>query len=136
MSSINISPMPMPLTNSNGILPHDISAAAAPPTFDVSMFKSYLLSLLPPILGASSEELLSLFDDECEERVTRFTADGGGMIYIIKIKEIQKLELSLLHLQQNVEIPETHLIIHPIIQWAAEQAQAANVQLNISFIPA
>ncbi|KAI6100746.1 dynein heavy chain, N-terminal region 1-domain-containing protein [Pisolithus croceorrhizus] len=243
MSSINISPMPMPLTNSNGILPHDISAAAAPPTFDVSMFKSYLLSLLPPVLGTSSEELFSLFDDEFEERVTRFTADGGGMIYIVKIKEIQKvrlpkdlhlpghlrhiaedappqyyyqlasqltyspsnamalalikcghaldplaplatqlhilnlfggeetpyeslhavvscgvkpwfdafvgargtgkegdtkmgipmtkkkfaeLELSLLHLQQNVEIPETHLIIHPVIQWAAEQAQAAN----------
>ncbi|KAI6146941.1 cytoplasmic dynein heavy chain 1 [Pisolithus thermaeus] len=194
--------------------------AAAPPTFDVSMFKSYLLSLLPPILGTSSEELFSLFDDEFEERVTQFTADGGGMIYIIKIKEIQKdappqyyyqlasqltyspsnamalalikcghaldplaplatqlhilnlfggeetpyeslhavvscgvkpwfdafvgargtgkegdtkmgipmtkkkfaeLELSLLHLQQNVEIPETHLIIHPVIQWATEQ---------------
>ncbi|KAI6102804.1 dynein heavy chain, N-terminal region 1-domain-containing protein [Pisolithus sp. B1] len=188
------------------------------------MFKSYLLSILPPVLGTSSEELFSLFDDEFEERVTRFTADGGGMIYIIKIKEIQKdappqyyyqlasqlmysplnamalalikcghaldplaplatqlhilnlfggeempyeslhtvvscgvkpwkvtpkwvcipmtknkftkLELSLLHLQENVEIPETHLIIHPIIQWAMEQAQAANVQPNISFIPA
>ncbi|KAI6106472.1 dynein heavy chain, N-terminal region 1-domain-containing protein [Pisolithus croceorrhizus] len=238
VSSINISPTPTPLTNSNGVLPHDISAAAAPPTFDVSMFKSYLLSLLPPILGTSSEELFSLFDDEFEERVTQFTADGGGMIYIIKIKEIQKvrlpkdlhlpghlrhvaedappqyyyqlasqltyspsnamalalikcghaldplaplatqlhilnlfggeetpyeslhavvscgvkpwfdafvgargtgkegdtkmgipmtkkkfaeLELSLLHLQQNVEIPETHLIIHPVIQWATEQ---------------
>ncbi|KAI6112760.1 hypothetical protein F5141DRAFT_1272528 [Pisolithus sp. B1] len=207
MSSLNISPTLMPLMNSNGILPHDISAAAAPPTFDMSMFKSYLLSLLPPILGTSSEELFSLFDNEFEERVTQFTADGGGMIYIVKIKEIQKcghaldplaplatqlhilnlfsgeetpyeslhavvscgvkpwfdvfvgargtgkegdtkmgipmmkkkfteLELSLLHLQQNIEIPETHLIIHPIIQWAVEQAQAANVQPNILFIPA
>ncbi|KAI6096390.1 dynein heavy chain, N-terminal region 1-domain-containing protein [Pisolithus sp. B1] len=42
-------------------------------------------------------------------------------------KKFTELELSLLHLQQNVEIPETHLIIHPIIQQAAEQAQAANV---------
>ncbi|KAI6101817.1 dynein heavy chain, N-terminal region 1-domain-containing protein [Pisolithus sp. B1] len=187
------------------------------------MFKSYLLSLLPPILGTSSEELFSLFDNEFEERVTWFTADGGGMIYIVKIKEIQKvrlpkdlhlpghlrhcgraldplaplatqlhilnlfsgeempyeslhavmscgvkpwfdvfatpkwvcktcsnpfhysnhgsgipmtkkkfteLELSLLHLQQNVEIPETHLIIHPIIQQAVEQSIQAVTKLS------
>jgi len=36
-------------------------------------------------------------------------------------KKFAELELSLLHLQQNVEIPETHLIIHPIIQRAVEQ---------------
>jgi hypothetical protein len=37
-------------------------------------------------------------------------------------KKFAELELSLLHLQQNVEIPETHLIIHPVIQRAVEQA--------------
>lgn len=36
-------------------------------------------------------------------------------------KKFAELELSLLHLQQNVEIPETHLIIHPLIQRAVEQ---------------
>jgi len=36
-------------------------------------------------------------------------------------KRLAELERSLLHLQQNVEIPETHLIIHPIIQRAVEQ---------------
>jgi len=36
-------------------------------------------------------------------------------------KKFAELELSLLHLQQNVEIPETHLVIHPIIQRAVEQ---------------
>jgi dynein heavy chain 1 len=36
-------------------------------------------------------------------------------------KKFAELELSLLHLQQNVEIPETHLIIHPTIQRAVEQ---------------
>ena len=35
-------------------------------------------------------------------------------------KKFAELELSLLHLQQNVEIPETHLIIHPVIQKAVE----------------
>lgn len=66
-------------------------------------------------------------------------------------KKFAELELSLLHLQQNVEIPETHLIIHPIIQRAVEQvrvilggvyhrltfiqAHAANTRPNISHIP-
>jgi hypothetical protein len=36
-------------------------------------------------------------------------------------KKFAELELSLLHLQQNVEIPETHLIIHPTIQKSVEQ---------------
>ena len=38
-------------------------------------------------------------------------------------KKFAELELSLLHLQQNVEIPETHLVIHPIIQKAVEQVR-------------
>jgi hypothetical protein len=38
-------------------------------------------------------------------------------------KKFAELELSLLHLQQNVEIPETHLVIHPVIQRAVEQVQ-------------
>ena len=68
-------------------------------------------------------------------------------------KKFAELELSLLHLQQNVEIPETHLIIHPMIQRTVEQvivtlfinsfystmsykAQAAGTRPNISQIPA
>lgn len=39
-------------------------------------------------------------------------------------KKFAELELSLLHLQQNVEIPEIHLIIHPVIQKAVEQVGA------------
>ncbi|KAF8235729.1 hypothetical protein L208DRAFT_1537110, partial [Tricholoma matsutake] len=50
-------------------------------------------------------------------------------------KKFAKLELSLLHLQQNVEIPETHLVIHPVIQRAVEQAVAMGTQPNISHIP-
>lgn len=75
-----------PLTNSNGVLPHD-SPVDTPAPFDVSLFRSYLLSLLPPVLGALPEELGSLFDDEFEERITRFAAEGGGVIYVVKAKE-------------------------------------------------
>ncbi|KAG1741853.1 dynein heavy chain, N-terminal region 1-domain-containing protein [Suillus paluster] len=223
-----------PLTNSNGALPHD-SPVDTPPSFDTSLFRSYLMSLLPPVLGAQPEEFVSLFDEEFDERVTRFAAEGGGVIYVVKTrdeaeedappsysyhltsqltyspasvtslalikrgptldpvtplatqlhilnlfggeetpyeslhavvscgvkpwfdafvgargggkdgdskmgipmtkKKFAELELSLLHLQQNVEIPETHLIIHPVIQRAVEQAQGSGVRPNISHIP-
>ena len=47
-------------------------------------------------------------------------------------KKFAELELSLLHLQQNVEIPETHLIIHPVIQKAVEQVRVAHCALVMS----
>ena len=50
-------------------------------------------------------------------------------------KKFAELELSLLHLQQNVEIPETHLIIHPVIQKAVEQAQGNGTRPSINNIP-
>jgi Dynein heavy chain, N-terminal region 1 len=50
-------------------------------------------------------------------------------------KKFAELELSLLHLQQNVEIPETHLVIHPNIQRAIAEAQANGQRPNISLIP-
>ncbi|KAG2064001.1 cytoplasmic dynein heavy chain 1 [Suillus decipiens] len=223
-----------PLTNSNGALPHD-SPVDTPPPFDTSVFRTYLESLLPPVLGTQPEELVGLFDEEFDERVTRFAAEGGGVIYVVKTKDeteedvpqtysyhltshltyspasitslalikrgptldpvtplatqlhilnlfggeetpyeslhavvscgvkpwfdafvgargggkdgdskmgipmtkkkFAELELSLLHLQQNVEIPETHLIIHPVIQRAVEQARASGARPNISHIP-
>ncbi|KAJ7243639.1 dynein heavy chain, N-terminal region 1-domain-containing protein [Mycena rebaudengoi] len=50
-------------------------------------------------------------------------------------KKFAELELSLLHLQQNVEIPETNLVIHPNIQRAVEQAQAAGTRPSINDLP-
>ena len=38
-------------------------------------------------------------------------------------KKFAELELSLLHLKQNVEIPEAHLSVHPAIRKAVAQAR-------------
>jgi hypothetical protein len=73
-------------TNSNGIIPHDHGAIVSQP-FDSSVFRSYLLSLLPPVLGASLQELESIFDDEFDERVSRFAAEGGVVIYVVKVRD-------------------------------------------------
>ncbi len=55
--------------------------------FDPSIFRSYLLALIPPFLGASPDELETIFDDEFEERISRFAGEGGGVIYVVKKKE-------------------------------------------------
>ncbi|KAF9527881.1 cytoplasmic dynein heavy chain 1 [Crepidotus variabilis] len=235
-------------TTTNGTH-HDDSSNSTPgastsngTAFDPEIFRRYLKSLLPPVIGASPEDLEGLFDDEFEERAVRFSADTGGVVYVVQVKEesddesnptysyhltqqltyhpshvttlalikrgptldpltplaqqlhflnlfggdetpyqslhavvssgvkpwfdafvgargakdggaggagaadtkmgipmtkkkFAELELSLLHLQQNVEIPETHLIIHPVIQRAVEQASLASTRPNISHIP-
>lgn len=39
-------------------------------------------------------------------------------------RKFAELELALIHLQQNVEIPETHLTIHPAISQAVATANS------------
>jgi dynein heavy chain 1 len=60
---------------------------AEPSTYDPGIFRDYLLALLPPVIGALPSELESLFDDAYEERVAQFAAEGGGVIYVIKVKD-------------------------------------------------
>ena len=45
-------------------------------------------------------------------------------------KKFAKLELFHLHLQRNVEIPETHLLIHPTIQRVVSEALATDTRLT------
>ena len=51
-------------------------------------------------------------------------AGGGGGETKLGIpttkKKFAELELSFLHLQLKVEIPETNLVVHPVIQRAVE----------------
>ena len=50
-------------------------------------------------------------------------------------KRWTELELSLSHLQQNVEIPEVLLPFHPVVQSALEDASARSVRPTIDLIP-
>ena len=49
-------------------------------------------------------------------------------------KKITELELSLLHLQQNVEIPEISLNIHPVVQKTVEQAEQEGKHVFVDMI--
>ena len=65
----------------------DHSSSEPTSTFDPEIFRQYLLHLLPPVLGANVADLDSLFDHEFAERVSRFAADTGGVIYVVQAKD-------------------------------------------------
>lgn len=67
--------------------PEPTPAPAAATPFDPEIFRTYLTNLLPPVIGANVSDLNTLFDDEFEERVSRFAADNGGVIYVVQVKE-------------------------------------------------
>ncbi|KAF8477357.1 dynein heavy chain, N-terminal region 1-domain-containing protein [Kalaharituber pfeilii] len=50
-------------------------------------------------------------------------------------KKLAELELSLLHLQQNIEIPELSLTLHPVVQKAIDQAKQTGTRATIDLIP-
>ncbi|KAG0049018.1 hypothetical protein BGZ83_006135 [Gryganskiella cystojenkinii] len=56
--------------------------------------------------------------------------DGKMGIPMAK-KKIAELELSLLHLQQNVEIPEISLNIHPVIQRAIDECREEGRRVTV-----
>jgi dynein heavy chain 1 len=45
-------------------------------------------------------------------------------------KKFAELELSLLHLQQNVEIPDIHLVIHPVVQRTVDRCRAEGTRVG------
>jgi len=49
-------------------------------------------------------------------------------------KKIAELELSLLHLQQNVEIPEISFNIHPVVQRAVEKCREQNKRVTVEAV--
>lgn len=79
--------------NTNGDLQDTVSDSPAPATaitFDPEVFRSFLSSLLPPLFSASAEEIEEIFDDDFHERASRFAAEGGGVLYVVKKKDEQE----------------------------------------------
>jgi hypothetical protein len=89
MAALDHSTSSLPHTNGNGIHhDHDdlLDSEPSPSTFDSSIVRNYLNALLPALLGTSTDELWSLFEDDFEERVGRFASEGNGVMYVTKIK--------------------------------------------------
>jgi hypothetical protein len=81
---------PTHLNGTNGIhgsSPTPPDEAGPSSSFDSGIFRSYLLSLLPPVIGATPEEIETIFEGEFDEQVARFASEGTGVIYIVKRKD-------------------------------------------------
>src|SRR5271154_4475560 len=50
-------------------------------------------------------------------------------------KKFTELEMSLLHLQQNIEIPALHLPFHEVVQEALDEAKARDIRPSIRLLP-
>jgi len=72
----------------NGLNGHDAPAEPTPTgPVDTNAFKGYLLALLPPLIGADPTDLESLFDEEFDDRVSRFATEPSTVLYVVKERE-------------------------------------------------
>jgi len=65
---------------------------------------------------------------------TRSDAETKGGVPGVK-KKIAELEMNLLHLQQNIEIPVLHLPVHELIRAALAEADSRNAKPSVDFVP-
>ncbi|KAK1752146.1 dynein heavy chain, cytoplasmic [Echria macrotheca] len=90
----------------------------------------YLHNGLAPYFDASTKTQQALSGSRGRPDV-----DAKTGIPVTK-KRWTELELSLAHLQQNVEIPEVSLPFHPLVQNALDDAARAHVKPTLELIPA
>lgn len=89
----------------------------------------YLHNGLAPYFDASTKSQQMLSGGR-----GRTDVDAKTGIPVTK-KRWTELELSLSHLQQNVEIPEVSLPFHPIVQTALDEAAARQTKPSLDLIP-
>jgi hypothetical protein len=108
------------------------------PSIDPSIFRPYLLALLPVVLSASIEDIEStLFDDDFDDRVLRFASEGSNVVYIEKTRIDSEgayraqtiLERDPHYLQtMDLQLPRTSLPINshipPPPQWLSHSSSA------------
>ena len=73
---------PVPVNGTNG---HHDGLLEPTMQFDIYLFRSYLSTLLPPVVGALPEELDDLFESgDFHETVSKLAAEGSDVIYLVK----------------------------------------------------
>ncbi|KAF8253571.1 hypothetical protein K440DRAFT_576363 [Wilcoxina mikolae CBS 423.85] len=74
-------------------------------------------------------------ESQAAGRLNRFADTEAKTGIPVTKKKLAELELSLLHLQQNIEIPELFLSLHPVIQTAVDSASKKNARPSIDIVP-
>jgi dynein heavy chain 1 len=113
--------------------PASLSATASeqgPTASPYEILQLYLHNGLAPYFDASTKSQQMLNGAR-----GRADVDAKTGIPVTK-KRWTELELSLSHLQQNVEIPEVSLLFHPVVQSALEEAASRGTKPTIEMVPA
>lgn len=81
-------------------------------------------------LHAMSKTMAPYFKSYVKEK-TKMDRDGDKMAPSVE-KKIAELEMGLLHLQQNIDIPEISLPIHPLVQQIIKQCNEQGKKPKVS----
>lgn len=100
-----------------------------PSTSPYEILQSFIHNALVPYFDANTKTQL------VNGNRGRADVDSKTGIPITK-KRWNDLELSLLHLQENVEIPQVSLTFHPVVQSALESASLERAKPTLDLIPA
>ena len=100
-------------TNGHHHAPPQSESQTQPLSFNTDIFRTYLLTLLPPVIGTLPYKLDLLFDDGFDEHVARFATESGGVVYIVKVKDkVEGLSsYSYLHMDvhgETMQMTEKH----------------------------
>lgn len=100
-----------------------------PSTSAFEVLHSYVHNALAPYFDANTKS-----QQVANGARGRADVDSKTGIPVTK-KRWNDLELSLLHLQQNVEIPEVSLIFHQVVQGALDEAEARHSKPSLDLVP-
>ncbi|KAI9803379.1 MAG: hypothetical protein M1833_000898 [Piccolia ochrophora] len=107
----------------------DVPAAQGSSVSPFEILHSFIHLALAPYFDAYTKGQEALSSN-------RGRGDGDAKTGIPGTKrKLAELELSLLHLQQNIEIPELSLPLHPVVQAALEDAAARGTKSSVEFVP-
>ena len=110
--------------------PYDTSLLEGSPASPYEVLHSIIHLALSPYFNAYAQDQKQLAGNVARSDTEAKTGVSGAK------KKLAELELSLLHLQQNVEIPDLVLSFPEVIQEALTTAAADNKKPSIDLIPA
>jgi dynein heavy chain 1, cytosolic len=115
--------------NLPGLSSNNTSRGNAGPFSPYEILHSFIHLALAPYFDAYTQT-----QDAQHASKTRLDPEAKGGIPGTK-KKIAELETSLLHLQQNIEIPVIHFQFHEIVQAALAEAESQNEKPSLDFVP-
>ncbi|SPN99639.1 probable dynein heavy chain, cytosolic [Cephalotrichum gorgonifer] len=121
-SQILVSTLPGPATLNSTV------GDQGPSTSPYEILQSLIHNALVPYFDANTKTQLT------NGSRGRADVDSKTGIPITK-KRWNDLELSLLHLQENVEIPQVSLAFHPVVQTALDSAENQHIKPSLSLVP-